>query len=309
MPQYLQPRGAAQGRYLTPGQPATSAPAEEPSSGADMGLLGLGAVGLAGLGIASRKPGLIGRAASKLGALRQQLMLSGLAVPKSILGNIGGAAVASAERKTMEPLRQLFSRQTLRDVKSAWRDMPAAVDPSYGTTLAGPTPGRAMGAVDTATRKALQRAGLTEEESAREILQAPLTGRLASALDSPAARYLVPFRRTPFNQFMEGFETLKGAHPRILAATGGAGAVHGAATADNPYPLSLGLGTAAAARYGLPYTLGAVVGRTLTGARTSAGIAGSALPVSEYGLTSSVEAPLRPFQEPALVRLLSPRKR
>lgn len=271
-------------------------------------MLGLGAAGLIGLGLASRRPGFIGKAASKLGALRQQLMLSGLAVPKSILGNIGGATVASAERGTMEPLRQLFSRQMLRDIKGAWRDIPATVDPAYGTTLAGPTPGRAMGAIDTATRKAMQRAGLTEEEAAREILQAPLTGRLASTLDSPAARYFVPFRRTPFNQFLEGFDTLKGTHPRVLAGATGAGAIHGAATADEKYPVSLGLGTAAAARYGLPYALGALVGRKLAGARTSAGIAGSVLPVSEYGITSSVEAPLQPFAEPALLRLLSPRR-
>lgn len=285
-----------------------TAPADTGPDAADLGTLGAGAAGLAALGIASRKPGLIGKAASKLGAARQQLMLSGLALPKSILGNIGGTAVASAERGTLEPLRQLFSRQTLRDVREAYRTLPARTDPSYGTTLPGPTPGRVMGAVDEGTRKALTRAGLTDEEAAAEILQAPLTGRLASALESPAARYLIPFRRTPFNQFIEGFETLKGGHPAVLGTALGAGAVHGAATADERYPLSLGLGTAAAARYGLPYVLGAVGGRTLSGARTSAGIAGSALPVSEYGLTSSVEAPTRPFTEPALLRLLFPRR-
>lgn len=313
-----------------------AAPAES-STAPDLAPILAGGAGLALLGLAAKNPGLLGKAASKLGALRQQLMLSGLAAPKSLLGNIGGTAIASAERGTLEPLRQLFSRQTLDDLIQAYRQAPGATHPVYGPTLPGPTPGRIMGAIDTAAQNALVRSGVmhdpaevakavargiprsqaiqqsAEKAAAREMLQAPLQGQLASALDSPIARYLVPFRRTPFNQFIEGFETLKPAnlakHPVLTGGIAGAGAVHGAATADERYPVSLGLGSAAASRYGLPYILGAVAGRTLAGAPSNAGIAGAALPVSEYGITSSVEAPLRPFQEPALLKLLSPYRR
>ena len=98
-------------------------------------------------------------------------------------------------------------------------------------------------------------------------------------------------------------------HPAVMAAVVGTGALHGAATDDERYPLTLGLGSAAAARYGLPYTLAAVAGRKLAGARTSAGIAGSALPVSEYGLSSAIEDPLAPFRSPAFTKAYGPRTR
>lgn len=290
----------------------SGAAAASSDSGPDLAPLLAGGAGLALLGVLASRSGGLGKIAGKLGALRQQLMLSGLAAPKSILGNIGGTAIASAERGTLEPLRQLFSKQTLDDFVQAYRRAPGATHPVYGPTLPGPTPGRFMGALDEAAQGALQRAGLTAEESAREMLQAPLQGDLAQALDSPIARYLIPFRRTPFNQFTEGFKTLTpanlAAHPRLTGGIAALGAAHGAATADERFPVTIGLGSAAAARYGVPYLLGAVAGRTLAGAPSNAGIASGALPVSEYGITSSVEAPLRPYTEPAILRLLSPRR-
>jgi hypothetical protein len=165
-----------------------------------------------------------------------------------------------------------------------------------------------MGAVDVAARNALQRGGLTAQEAERAILQAPLGKDLATALDSPAARYLLPFRRTPFNQFLEGLKTAKPenlrAHPALNMLIYGAGAAHGAATADEDYPLSVGLGSAAAARYGLPYTLAAIAGRSLVGGKSSERLAGAALPVSEYGVASGITQPLRPFYRPALRSLL-----
>jgi hypothetical protein len=291
-----------------PTEPLTTQPAvEDDDSGWDLGDVVLGGGALIGAAaLARRNPK---NALSKLFGVanqaRQQLMLSGLAVPKSILGNVGATAIESAERRSLEPLKQLFSRQTLRDIATNYK----ANVPYPGTkALPGPMPGRIMSAFDDATQSAMQRAGLTPKESARAVLQTPLPGKLGEAMDSPAAQWLIPFRRTPFNQFMEGLETLKGAniakHPGVMATVGAAGAAHGAATEDTRYPVSLGLGTAAAGRYGIPYILAAIAGRKLAGGRTSAGLAGTILPVSEYGITSGIEDPLGAFAEPAAVKAL-----
>ena len=271
----------------------------------DLGKMLLGGGGAALVAMLLRKPGGLQKAFSTANTIRQQLMLSGFAPLKSLLGNVGGTAIQAAETKSMEPLRQLFSRQTGRDIAEAYKN--PSFHPSYGTDLPKwlPTPGRAMGALDMATQKALVRAGSTPEEAARTMFQAPVTGRLGDVLESEAGRYLVPFRRTPVNQFLEGFDILKTRqHPAILAGTAGAGAVHGAATADERYPFSIGLGTAAAAKYGVPYALGALAGRTLASGRQGAGIAGTILPVSEYGIQQAIADPLQPLREPAALRAL-----
>lgn len=296
------------------GAPAPEAPAPSGSVLPGLGAVAGGAAALAGAAYLA-KSGKFKPALDTLNAIRQQLMLSGWAPLKSILGNVGAAGIESAERKSMAPLQELFSGQTWQDVKAAWHaGTPAMADGTYGATLkvAGhelPTPGRVMGALDNASQKAFVRAGLTEEEAAKTLLQAPMKdGPLKSALDSPVARYLIPFRRTPFNQFFEGFETLKpanlNAHPYVVGGTAAAGAVHGAATSDERYPWSVGLGTAASARYGVPYALGAIGGRLLAGGKGGAELAGTILPVSEYGITSGMEDPVAPFREPSALRAL-----
>ena len=68
--------------------------------------------------------------------------------------------------------------------------------------------------------------------------------------------------------------------------------------------MSVGVGAAAAARYGLPYSLGALAGRTLAGGEGSGGLASAAVPISEYGIESGVVNPLQPFREPAAIRAL-----
>lgn len=273
--------------------------------GFDLGDVVTGGAALAGAAALATRPSMLGKLFRTANATRQQLMLSGLAVPKSILGNVGATAIESAERRSMAPLRELFSRQTARDIASHYK----ANVPYPGTPpLPGPTPGRIMSAFDQATQGAMQRAGLTAKESARATLQTPLPGKLGEAMDSPAAQWLIPFRRTPFNQFMEGLDTLKGANiaknPHVMGTVAGAGMAHGAATEEERYPLSIGLGTAAAGRYGIPYILAAIAGRKLAGGRTSAGLAGTILPVSEYGITSGIEDPLAAFTEPAALKAL-----
>src|SRR3990167_10551020 len=151
-------------------------PIETEDKGINPGVIAGGTAAGAGLlyGL-SKLPGAPGKIAKGLNAIRMQLMLSGLAVPKSILGNIGGTIIESAERGTLKPLKALFSRETLRDVGKAYREFGQAGPAASGARIpVVPVPGRIMGAVDVATRKAMQRGGLTEKEAERAILQAPL---------------------------------------------------------------------------------------------------------------------------------------
>lgn len=273
----------------------------------------VGGAALLGAGLLARNPSALGRIASKLGVARQQLMLSGLAIPKAILGNIGGAAIESVERGTANPLRQLLSRQTLRDVGRHYKT--GAQGHVQGGTSRFAIPGRILGAIDLASQDAFKRAGLSAADAERLTFQTPL-GRIfapnmVQALESEPARYLIPFRRTPFNVLYEGLQTinpanLKGSTARqgLLAASGAAGAAHGAATSDEQYPFSLGLGAATANRYALPYLLSAAVGRSMAGGSNPESVASEVLPISEYGLASGVTQPLRSFTQPAAVRVL-----
>jgi len=293
------------------GQPATRAPQPQGESSSSLPGVLAGGAALIGGGYLAKKFGL-GKIADYANSLRQQLMLSGLAVPKSALGNVGATAIESAERGTMAPLRELFSMDTVRDIKNLYKQggqVQAGVDAA--TNLPGPTPGRIMGTIDQATRNAMQRAGLTAKEAEKAVFQTPLGenyGKFGGAMDSPAARYLIPFRRTPFNQLYEGLQTIKpanaAAHPYVLGGTMAAGALHGAATAEDRFPVSVGLGAAATAKYGLPYSLAALAGRTIAGGRGGGGVAATAIPISEYGIESGINDPLAPFTDPAALKAL-----
>lgn len=298
-----------------------------PDETADSGYGGVftalaGALGLAGAAYLTKgKPGLVSNVLGKANALRQQLMLSGMAAPKSLLGNVGAAGIASAERGSMAPLKELFSGETVKDAATAFKANKPAVP--GGTSLPGilGLPGRLMGSLDEATQGALKRGGLSAEDAERAVLQSPLAGerfgRFGNMLQSPTANYVFPFRRTPFNQLYEGLSVLKpaslnkagdmvgelGTHNKTLAGVGAIGAAHGAATADERYPVSIPLGIAATGRYGLPYGLAALAGRTLAGGSGGGGIGSSVLPVSEYGVEEAVD-PLSAFREPAAVRAL-----
>lgn len=288
--------------------------AEEVSSGIPAAAGGLAALGgLAGAAaLVSRGPGImkaVGSGLKGLEAVRKQFMLSGMALPKSLLGNVGAAGERAIETKSLDPLRQMFSRQTLRDARDAYRNRDV-LGLQHGVNLPGPVPGRLMGAMDVASRNALTRSGASAAEAESAVLQAPLRGDLGEALESPAMQYLFPFRRTPFNVLIEGGKKFTAASKgdaaaqRGLAAYGGAGVAHGAATAEDEQPYSIPLAMAASARYGMPYGLGALLGRVLAGGRTSAsGIAGSMLPVSEYGVESAFD-PTKPFRKPAALTAL-----
>lgn len=312
------------GMRFTEVEPDVTPPADE-SGGPGWGTAALaGGAGLIGAGLLARSPKAAWEGAKTLGrgfnAARQQLMLSGLAVPKSVAGNIGATAVEAAERGTMAPLRELFSMKTLGDIKNIYKTGGAATTqaglPGMGSTVGkaldtstnipGPMPGRIMGAIDEATRNAMGRAGISPEDAERAVFQAPLPSGLGKALDNPVMRYLIPFRRTPFNQLIEGgkaFAPKTLQQGALLGGSAATGAAHGAATSEDRFPMSVGLASAAAAKYGLPYSMGALAGRYLAGGEGGGGLASAAVPVSEYGIESGI-SPLQPFTDPAALRAL-----
>lgn len=278
------------------------------STAAKVGLgAGAAALGAMGLKAAMTPGGLMPKLAafgSQLNALRQQAMLSGLALPKSILGGVGASVANSLERKSLAPLAELFSGETARDVGRAFR-AGRSVGPNVTAELpAGlDLPGRAMGAFDEAIQKSLVRSGNTPEEATRAMLQAPLPPGLSESMENPLMKFVQPFRRTPFNQFIEGGRAA-GEHPIISTGYGLAGAAQGAAESDEQYPLGAGIGIAASGKYGFPQAIGQLAGRVLAKGKGGGGIVGSALPVSEYGITQTVTDPLRPFNKPALISML-----
>lgn len=311
------------------GSMGTARPSTDEGSWAESILPGLAAAATVAGGAALLKnnPGSIGKVASGLNQLRQQLMLSGWALPKSLLGNAGAAVSQSFERGTTRPISELLSAQTVRDAAAAWKRGATGGAAQGGQAPTGGNvftkaasvfaPGRAMGAMDEATQKALQRAGLSAKEAEAAALQSPLEPGVAEALDSPLARYVHPFRRQPFNQFLEGWKTVKDVgtgrmpqHPKTLAGYSLAGGVHGMATEEDPIPASLPLAMAASGKYALPYAIAALIGRNVVGGKGMGGIPGSVLPVSEYGFGSAFSRPTRPFTHPAaltaLEKLLGP---
>lgn len=302
----------------------TTAGTDAPTAGADeSGFNPLTALltggGLLGAAVLAKKPGLAGKGIEALMSLRQQLMLSGMAIPKTVLGNTGGAAIKSIERGSMDPLKELFSGTTVRDLINEYKTGAASYAPNLGQTANTPQtlmhgPGRVLGALDVATQNAMKRAGLSADEAEAMVMQTSL-GKLglpglADAMDSPVARYAIPFRRTPFNQLVQGLETVKpknlqtGTQKALLAGSVVAGGAHGAATADNRFPASLGLGGAVANKYSLPYLVSAAAGRALAGGRDPSSVVGEALPVSEYGVASGFTEPTKTFTDPAILRVL-----
>src|SRR3990167_4452923 len=97
---------------------------EGSGNGGLMALLAAGGA-LAG-GLALRNPSMAKAAASKafdvLQGARHLGALSGTAVPKSAIGNIGAPFVAAAERRSLEPIKQFFSKQTVKDYARELRD-------------------------------------------------------------------------------------------------------------------------------------------------------------------------------------------
>ena len=287
---------------------APNAPEGDEDTGISAGTVAAGAAGLGGLALLAKAPGRIGAIGKGLNTLRQQLMLSGYALPKSILGGVGAHVERAAETKSLKPLKELLRVPTLlKDTVKAYKAGGQKFGVEYGPSVHGP--GRLIGAADEAFQNSLQRAGATADEAEAAMLQKALPKQLADALNNPTARYIQPFRRTPFNQFMEGMSRLPGsayskAHKGMTAGYGGAGVVHGAATADEQHPVSVPMAIAGASRQGGNYALGALLGRSLAGGSGGSSIASSLVPTSEWGIETSVTDPMRAFRRPAIMTLL-----
>ncbi len=227
-------------------------------------LVGAGAIGAGALALAAKKFGL-GGLASAAQAARKTSMLSGLAPLKSFLGNVGGAAYGSIERGSLAPIREMLSPETLKEAVQVFKQGPneAIAGPAAGLSKWN-IPGRVMGAFDEAGQNALQRAGYSPSESAREMLQAPLPRDLAKAFENPVADFLVPFRKTPYNALKEGFGTFNADTLGKKAALGTSLAT-GALAGQAEDPKTIGITTAASGRYGLPHAMAAGASRAFFG--------------------------------------------
>lgn len=229
-------------------------------------------------------------------ALRVTGMLSGAALPKSALGNVGAGLTAAAEGGSMAPIREMFRFPTnLRNAAEGFKA--AGVDKIN-------IPGRAMNALDTATTRGLQRAGLSEAEAQRLLLSKPnpVEGRFGDMIKSPIGKVVMPFQKVPFNTVIEGVNSLKELHPQSGAPmvrkvlTAGAGAAGAAAGTQTDNPMALALIAALMGPRALPFALGA--GAT-AGPQVIARV-GAGLPDASW---KDLYEPLKPMNHPAFERL------
>lgn len=185
---------------------------EHPLRGALIGAGGGAALGSSPAILRALKSGTF---ANKAEALRYFSMLSGPTTQaKNIIGNVGAVAAHSLENRTAEPLRQLFSSKTLQDLTREFK----SPQPGRWGNVHGPlgVPGRAMGAVDAATKDALKRAGITLEDARRITFTNTPTSQSGKALVNffrqagPAARLVVPFSQTATNIVERGIERTPG---------------------------------------------------------------------------------------------------
>lgn len=230
--------------------------------------------------------------------LRIASLLSGWALPKSLLGNIGAPVVAAAENLTagkglgsFAPIREAFNiPENIRQFGAGWRQ---GANPTYagasGIGKYNPIT-RTMNAADYATTEGLKRAGLTEEEAQRLLLRDQRWG--PSGPSNPISDYLVPFKKTPFNTLFGGAETMM-KHPGLALGAGAAGASVGSETGD---PRALGLSAALLGPYALPYLVGASIP---VGGRALGGLS----PIPDWSLERSIGDPFRPFTAPAFTTM------
>lgn len=234
--------------------------------------------------------------------LRVASMLSGTALPKSILGNLGAFGTAAGETGSIRPITEMFRFPTnAREARDAWRggSNPAAIAGSGRINI----PGRAMGALDTMTQKALERAGLSPDEAQRILLTRQNRAAHDLKMDSPVGRFMWPFQKTPFNQLAEGispenWSTKKRAAMTVGAA--GAGNVMGDETSD---PRILALAAAFMGPRGLPFLMGA--GFSKAGRNAVSGLS----PIPEWGFPTDTDDLIRMTGiDPAFNRAFGPAK-
>jgi len=234
-------------------------------------------------------PQVIKKAIGDVGNLADQArmtsMLSGLALPKSLLGNVGAHIAASAEGRTLRPLKALTDFRSIgRDLKTGWQQ-------GHNPTLQAGfgrfnIPGRAMGAADYAATNSLMRSGLSEAAAKELLLTESNPVAKWKPLNTPLGKLLVPFKTTPFNQLGQGLTRGK-KHKLVYGGSIAAGAGAGALTDD---PETLALASALAGPYALPMLMGASL---TAGPRALQGVS----PIPEWSITKTLTEPWAPFTE------------
>jgi len=233
--------------------------------------------------------------------LRIASMLSGWALPKSVLGNVGSHGVAVAEnlaagkslKASLSPAKELFNlKANVGEFKKGWKSgANPAIAGAANFGKYNPIT-RTMGAADHMATESLIRSGLTKAEAKRLLLTDPQWGLKGKT--SPVLDYLVPFRRTPFNVLQGGAKTM-GDHPLMSLGAGAAGAGVGMSSDD---PRVLALTAALLGPYTLPFLVGA---GTTAGTRALQGLS----PIPEWSLQKSLGDPLHPFSAPSFMTMFN----
>jgi hypothetical protein len=217
--------------------------------------------------------------------VRMTSMLSGLALPKSVIGNVGSHLIAALEHRTLAPFKVLTNvRAIARDLKTGWvHNVNPALTGGVGRFNYF---GRAMGAGDYAATESLVRAGIGRADAREILLTNPNAISKWPPFKSRAGQFFVPFRTIPFNQFGQ-FLTRWKRYPEVYTAAVVLGAVSGANVDDKE---KLALMSAFAGPYAIPFLIGAGLTK---GARAVEGVS----PIPEWGIVKTITKPWAPFTE------------
>lgn len=217
--------------------------------------------------------------------VRMTSMLSGLALDKSLIGNVGSHFIAALEHRTLAPFKVLTNvRAIARDLKTGWQHN---VNPALtGGVGKFNVFGRAMGAGDYAATESLVRAGISRADAREILLTNPNAISKWPPFKSRAGQFFVPFRTIPFNQFGQ-FLTRWKRYPEVYAGAVILGAISGAKVEDKE---KLALMSAFTGPYAIPFLIGAGLTR---GARAVEGVS----PIPEWGIVKTITKPWAPFTE------------
>ena len=180
--------------------------------------LGLGGAGLvAGSRALARNPLAPLELTTKL---RSQGYLTGLAIPKNIVGGVGAVRRAAIEQGTLRPVREMLrplemGRSFVRGVRQPI-DIGIAGNPALSRFA---LPARFISGIDKAFLDALGRAGMSQAEVNRLLLRRPLTEvgmspQGAALAQHPFARAGWIYQRTPLNTARAGGEELIALAPK-----------------------------------------------------------------------------------------------
>lgn len=264
-------------------------------------------------------------AVKRANELRQIAMLSGGALPKSILGNVGAHVTAAAEQGSMAPIKEMLRLPT--NLKNAAAGFRAQTAPGGSMTSGAKVqglgrvniPGRLMGALDDASQASLQRAGVPKLRAKQlQLMEENPVGpgsSLNTALNTRVGQFAVPFQRVPINQWSQGVQSLEGLLPAgkrppsihnslrgraLTAGTMAGGAVAGDQTQN---PLALAMIAALAGPRALPFALGAGGAVAAKGGRAKSVLERVGVGLPE-GSVSDLIDPTRAIDKPALIRFL-----